>query len=56
MGPGPWEAQDYGYGHQAKGTPVHVARKVAPSADPVEVTVRGYELSSARRMEIIQVG
>lgn len=27
-----------------KGTPVHV-RKVAPLGDPIEVTVRGYELS-----------
>lgn len=27
-----------------KGTPVYV-RKVAPFGDPVEVTVRGYELS-----------
>ena len=27
-----------------KGTPVYV-RKVAPLGDPVEVTVRGYELS-----------
>lgn len=27
-----------------KGVPVHV-RKVAPLGDPVEVTVRGYELS-----------
>ena len=27
-----------------KGTSVHV-RKVAPLGDPVEVTVRGYELS-----------
>ena len=27
-----------------KGTEVHV-RKVAPLGDPVEVTVRGYELS-----------
>ena len=27
-----------------KGTPVHV-RKTAPLGDPIEVTVRGYELS-----------
>ena len=27
-----------------KGTPVHV-RKVAPLGDPVEINVRGYELS-----------
>ena len=27
-----------------KGTPLHV-RKVAPLGDPVEITVRGYELS-----------
>lgn len=27
-----------------KGTPIHV-RKVAPLGDPVELTVRGYELS-----------
>ncbi len=30
-----------------KGVPVYV-RKVAPLGDPVEVTVRGYELSSGR--------
>ena len=30
-----------------KGTDVYV-RKVAPLGDPVEVTVRGYELSSAQ--------
>lgn len=27
-----------------KGTPIHI-RKVAPLGDPVEITVRGYELS-----------
>ena len=27
-----------------KGTPVHV-RKVSPLGDPIEITVRGYELS-----------
>ena len=27
-----------------KGTPIHI-RKVAPLGDPVEMTVRGYELS-----------
>ncbi len=27
-----------------KGTPVHI-RKVAPLGDPVEINVRGYELS-----------
>ena len=31
-----------------KGTQVHV-RKVAPLGDPVEVTVRGYELSIRKR-------
>ena len=30
-----------------KGTPIYV-RKVAPLGDPVEVTVRGYELSIRR--------
>ena len=30
-----------------KGTPIHV-RKVAPFVDPVELTVRGYELSIRR--------
>ncbi|MDD6283490.1 FeoA family protein [Oribacterium sp. HCP28S3_H8] len=30
-----------------KGTPIHV-RKVAPLGDPVELTVRGYELSIRR--------
>ena len=38
-----------------KGTAVHV-RKVAPLGDPVEVTVRGYELSirkeDAERIEV----
>ena len=38
-----------------KGTEVHI-RKVAPLGDPVEVTVRGYELSlrkaDAERIEI----
>lgn len=33
----------YGYGHH-QGTEVYV-RKVAPLGDPVELTVRGYELS-----------
>ena len=31
-----------------KGTPVYI-RKVAPLGDPVEVTVRGYELSLRRK-------
>ena len=30
-----------------KGTPVHI-RKVAPLGDPVEINVRGYELSIRR--------
>ena len=38
-----------------KGTEVHI-RKVAPLGDPIEVTVRGYELSirkaDAERIEI----
>ena len=39
-----------------KGTPIFV-RKVAPLGDPVEVTVRGYELSIRKAdAEIIQVG
>ena len=38
-----------------KGTQVHV-RKVAPLGDPVEVTVRGYELSLRKAdAEMIQV-
>ena len=38
-----------------KGTPVYV-RKVAPLGDPVEVTVRGYELSIRKGdAECIQV-
>lgn len=31
-----------------KGTPVYI-RKVAPLGDPVEVTIRGYELSLRRK-------
>ena len=39
-----------------KGTSVYV-RKVAPLGDPVEVTVRGYELSLRKDdAEMIQVG
>ncbi len=39
-----------------KGTPVYI-RKVAPLGDPVEITVRGYELSIRKAdAEIIQVG
>ena len=38
-----------------KGTSIYV-RKVAPLGDPIEVTVRGYELSLRRGdVEIIQV-
>jgi ferrous iron transport protein A len=38
-----------------RGTPIFV-RKVAPLGDPVEVTVRGYELSIRKAdAEIIQV-
>ena len=38
-----------------RGTEVHV-RKVAPLGDPIEVTVRGYELSLRRAdVEIIEV-
>ena len=38
-----------------KGTPIYV-RKVAPLGDPVEVTVRGYELSIRKGdAECIQV-
>ena len=37
------KAQNYGYGI-TKGTSVYV-RKVAPLGDPIEVTVRGFELS-----------
>ena len=38
-----------------KGTAVHV-RKVAPLGDPVEVTVRGYELSIRKEdAEMIEV-
>jgi len=39
-----------------KGTDVHV-RKVAPLGDPIEVTVRGYELSIRKSdAEMIEVG
>lgn len=39
-----------------KGTEVHV-RKVAPLGDPVEVTVRGYELSIRKAdADMIEVG
>ena len=38
-----------------RGTGIHV-RKVAPLGDPIEVTVRGYELSLRRAdVEIIEV-
>lgn len=42
-GRGRVEASHYGHGH-TKGVEVYV-RKVAPLGDPIEVTVRGYELS-----------
>lgn len=39
-----------------KGTEIYV-RKVAPLGDPIEVTVRGYELSLRKAdAEIIEVG
>ena len=39
----------------AKGTDVYI-RKVAPLGDPVEITVRGYELSLRRNdAEIIEI-
>lgn len=39
-----------------KGTPIYV-RKVAPLGDPVEVTVRGYELSIRKAdADMIEVG
>ena len=39
-----------------KGTEIYI-RKVAPLGDPVEVTVRGYELSLRRAdAEMIEVG
>ena len=38
-----------------KGIPIHV-RKVAPLGDPIEVTVRGYELSIRKAdAEMIEV-
>ncbi|MCL1998206.1 MAG: ferrous iron transport protein A [Turicibacter sp.] len=38
-----------------KGTEIHV-RKIAPLGDPVEVTVRGYELSLRKEdAEIIEI-
>lgn len=38
-----------------KGTSVHI-RKVAPLGDPIEVTVRGYELSLRKKdAEMIEV-
>lgn len=39
-----------------KGTSIYV-RKVAPLGDPIEITVRGYELSIRKTdAELIQVG
>lgn len=39
-----------------KGTEIHV-RKVAPLGDPIEVTVRGYELTLRKAdAEMIEVG
>ena len=39
-----------------KGTEIYI-RKVAPLGDPVEVTVRGYELSLRKQdAEIIEIG
>ena len=38
-----------------KGTPLHV-RKAAPLGDPIEITVRGYELSVRKAdAEMVQV-
>ncbi|MFR6086423.1 MAG: FeoA family protein [Oscillospiraceae bacterium] len=45
-GEGPCQAPHHGHGHHPR-TEVFV-RKVAPLGDPMEVTVRGYELSSAK--------
>ena len=48
------QAPDHGYG-LTKGTEIYV-RKVAPLGDPVEVNVRGYELSIRKsEAENIQV-
>lgn len=40
---GRYQAPDHGYGHY-QGVEIHV-RKVAPLGDPMELKVRGYELS-----------
>ena len=51
-GPGKGRIMDMGI---TKGVPVYV-RKVAPLGDPVEVTVRGYELSLRKAdAEMIEV-
>ena len=54
-GEGRREAADHGHGYHQKGVQVHI-RKVAPLGDPVEITVRGYELSirkaDADRIEV----
>lgn len=51
-GPVKWRIMDMGI---TKGVPVYV-RKVAPLGDPVEVTVRGYELSLRKAdAEMIEV-
>mgnify|MGYP002228258221 CR=1 FL=1 len=48
------KAQDHGYGNH-KNIEIYV-RKVAPLGDPVEVTVRGYELSLRKAdAEMIEV-
>ena len=54
----PWgrscKTPDYGHGNH-KGVEVHI-RKVAPLGDPLEVTVRGYELSIRKAdAELIEV-
>lgn len=51
-----WSGQkkDHGYGNH-KGVSIYV-RKVAPLGDPIEVTVRGYELSLRKAdAEMIEV-
>ena len=54
-GEGGRKAAYHGYGRSQKGREVYV-RKVAPLGDPVEVNVRGYELSLRKAdAEMIEV-
>ena len=54
-GDGPGQAPYHGYGHH-QGRWRFIVRKVAPLGDPMEVTVRGYELSLRKAdAEMIEV-